>query len=165
MDDRMDDGMVDGVDGRADDGVIRATPKHLWVVGGLALIWNLFGCYDYLMSRLHNDAYARMVMPGRDPAVGWAYMDSMPLIASIGWGLGVWGALAATVLLLARSRHAVTLYLASLVGMALSFGYQALLGPPPPPGMDNPMIPLVIVAIGIALFVYARQMRIKGVLR
>ena len=92
-------------------------------------------------------------------------MDAMPIYASFGWGLGVWSALGGTLLLLARSRHAVTLYLASLVGMALSFGYQFLLAPPAPPGMDSPVIPLVIIAIGIALFVYARQMRIKGVLR
>ena len=148
-----------------DQTMTRATPMHLWVVGVLALIWNAFGCYDYLMSRTHNDAYSRQMMPDVDPAVGWAYMDSMPIWASFGWGLGVWCGLAGTILLLMRSRHAVLLYLASLAGMVLSFGYQMLMGPPAPPGMDNPMIPLVITAIGIALFLYARTMRQRGVLK
>lgn len=148
-----------------DEQTVRATPAHLWVVGVLALLWNLFGAFDYMMARLHDEAYFRKMMPGIDPAVGFGYMDGMPIYASFGWGLGVWSALGGTLLLLARSRHAVTLYLASLVGMALSFGYQFLLAPPAPAGMDNPVIPLVIIGIGIALFVYARQMRLKGVLR
>ena len=156
--------MDDTIDTAATATAARA-PAQLWVVGILALMWNAFGAYDYLMSRTHNDAYLRRMMPGTDPALAWAYMDSYPLLASIGWGLGVWGGLAGTILLLMRSRHAVVLYLASLVGMALSFGYQFLMAPPAPAGLDNPMIPLIIVAIGVALFLYARTMRQRGVLR
>ena len=25
-------------------------PAHLWIVGILSLLWNAFGCYDYLMT-------------------------------------------------------------------------------------------------------------------
>ncbi len=34
-----------------------ATPTHLWIVGVLSLLWNLFGCYDYLMSELSPASY------------------------------------------------------------------------------------------------------------
>lgn len=143
----------------------RAVPTHLWIVGVLALIWNAFGAYDYLMTRLHNSAYLKSMMPNVDPSTALAYVDSMGLVAAIGWGLGVWGALAASILLLMRSRHAVLLYLLSLVGMALSFGTQFFGPHTPPPGMDNPIIPIVISVVGIALFLYARAMRQRGVLR
>lgn len=142
-----------------------AAPVHLWIVGGLALLWNAIGATDYLMSQTHNDAMIRAMMPDLDPNVVWTYMDSFPVWASAGWGLGVWGAVAGSLLLLARSRHAVTAFALSLLGMALSFGYQFTIAPPPPAGMDDPIMPIVVVLIGIALFVYARAMRAKGVLR
>lgn len=142
----------------------RGLPVHFWIVSLLALAWNLFGAYDYLMSRLHNEAYLKMMMPGADPAAMFGFMDHMPLYASLGWGLGVWAGLAGTIAMLMRSRHAITLYLASLLGMVLSFGYQLFLARDVPAGMDSPVIPLLIAAIGVALLVYARSLRAKGIL-
>ena len=139
-------------------------PAHLWIVGILALIWNALGVTDYVMTRLRHEEYSRAVMPDLDPATVYAYVDNMPLLGSIGWGLGVWGALAGTLLLLARSRHAVAAYLVSLIGAIVSFGFQ-FAGPKPPEGMDDPVMPIVITAIAIALLLYARWMRRKGVLR
>lgn len=140
------------------------TPMHLWIVGILALIWNAFGAADYVMTRFHNVAYFRSMMPDVNPRVAWAYVDTMPLLASIGWGLGVWGAVVGTLLLLARSRHAVTAYLASLVGAIVSFGFQ-FAGPKPPAGMDNAVIPIIVTVIAIALLLYAQRMWARGVLR
>jgi hypothetical protein len=28
----------------------RRVPIHLWIVGILALLWNAYGCYDYVMT-------------------------------------------------------------------------------------------------------------------
>lgn len=142
---------------------VAKTPLHLWIVGILSTLWGAFGGYDYVMSRTHNVAYLKSMMPSLDPNVVYGYMDSMPIYASIGWGLGVWGGLLGGVLLLMRSRHAVTAFLVSLIGMALSFGYQFLVSRPPA-GMDNPIMPLCIVAVGLGLFFYARAMRSRGVL-
>jgi len=50
-------------------------PVHLWIVGILALLWNLIGVVDYVMSRSRNDEYFRAVMPSLDPAVIYAYID------------------------------------------------------------------------------------------
>jgi hypothetical protein len=138
-------------------------PVHFWIVSILATLWGAFGGYDYVMSRTHNVAYLKSMMPSLDPNVVYGYMDSMPIWASIGWGLGVWGGLLGGVLLLVRSRHAVTAFIVSLIGMALSFGYQFLVSRPPA-GMDDPILPLCIVVIGIGLFFYARAMRSRGVL-
>ena len=139
------------------------TPIHLWIVGGLALLWNAFGAIDYVKSRSHDQAWTRRMMPDFDPATVFAYMDSMPIYASIGWALGVWGGLAGSILLLMRSRYAVSAFVVSLVGMIVSFGDQLLIHPAPA-GMNNPMIPLFITALGIGLFVYARAMRMKNIL-
>ena len=140
-------------------------PVHLWIVGILSLLWSCMGAYDYVMSRMHNMAYLKAMMPNANPALVYAYMDSMPIYASIGWGLGVWGGLLGAVLLLIRSRYAVWAFLVSLVGMVLSFGWQLFLATNVPAGMNNPVVPAVITVIGLFMLWYSWSMEKKGVLR
>ena len=151
------------------DNAIEKPPTHLWIVGGLALLWNCIGPTDYLMTRLRNDAWIKMGMPDVDPQIVYNWIDSMPIWSQIGWGLGVWGGLLGSILLLARSRYAVPTFLVSLVGVAMSLGWQLVAGPDMPVEMTQgaaaKIMPLVIIAIAIVLFVYARAMRIRGVLR
>ena len=35
----------------------RRTPVHLWIVGVLALLWNLMGAFDYLATQLELEFY------------------------------------------------------------------------------------------------------------
>lgn len=140
------------------------TPVHLWIVGVLALLWNAIGVTDYTMMRTRNEGYFRALMPDLDLAAALGYMDSMPVLQSLGWALGVWGALTGTVLLLMRSRHAVVAYLVSLVGAVVAFTFQ-FAGATPPAGMDDPVVPAIVTLIAIGLLVYARWMRGRGVLR
>ena len=143
-------------------------PAHLWIVGILSLLWNCFGAYDYTMTRMHNMEYLKGAMPGVDPNVALDWVESMPLYAQVGWGLGVWLGLLGSVLLLMRSRWAVWSFGISLVGAVLSLGYQLALAPPMPGATESPMmkaIPIVVIAIALALFLYARAQEKKGVLR
>jgi hypothetical protein len=140
-------------------------PAHLWITGIVALLWNAFGCYDYLMSRMHNADYLKSMMPDVDPAVAFAFVDSMPLYASIGWGLGVWGGLLGAILLLMRSRYAVHAFALSLLGMILSFGYQLFVAKNVPAGMDSPVVPAIIFVVGLFLLWYAARMNRAGALR
>jgi len=143
------------------------TPVHLWIVGILSLLWSCFGCYDYTMTRMRNTDYIANAMPGVDPNVALAWVDSMPMYAQVGWGLGVWPGLLGSVLLLVRSRYAVWAFGISLVGAIFSLGYQIALAPPLP-GADSPMmkaIPYVVIALCAFLFWYAWTMEKKGVLR
>jgi hypothetical protein len=139
-------------------------PAHLWIVGILSLIWNCFGAYDYVMTRTHNiDYLAKM----GDPATILAYIDGMPLYAAVGWGLGVWGGLLGSILLLIRSRFAVHAFALSFVGMVLSFGAQYM-GPPPPAEMNAGVLkymPLIIMALGLLQLWYAWRESKDGVLR
>ena len=140
------------------------TPVHLWIVGILGLLWNRIGVTDYVMMRTRNEGYFRSIMPDLNLDAALAYMDSMSLLAGIGWALGVWGALVGTLLLLARSRHAVLAYLLSLVGAVIAFVHQ-FTGPTPPAGMDDPVVPIVVTIIALGLLLYARAMQSRGVLR
>ena len=143
------------------------TPVHLWIVGILSFLWSCFGCYDYLMTRLRNTDYLASAMPGVDPNTALDWVNAMPLYAQVGWGLGVWLALLGSILLLVRSRWAIWSYGVSLLGAVLSLGYQLILAPPLP-GAEGPiykLMPIVIILVALALFLYARAMGKRGVLR
>ena len=143
-------------------------PLHLWIVGGLALLWSAFGCFDYVKTRLRDTDYLASMMPTVDPNAVLAWIDAFPIWAQFGWGLGVWGGLAGAILLLLRSRWAVLAMGLSLVGAVLGLGYQALAAPPLQ-GMEGStaaaVMPYVIISVALALFLYARKMRANGVLR
>ena len=138
------------------------TPVHLWIVGVLALVWNGFGCFDYLMTQTRNADYlAHFTDPQR------VYFESFPLWMEAMWAIGVWGGLLGALLLLLRSRWAVLAFGLSLLGLAASTVYQYILTAPPPDMMTRGMIAMnvAIWAVCIGLFVYAREMRSRGVLR
>jgi hypothetical protein len=143
------------------DGSTR-TPMHLWIVGALATIWNAFGCFDYLMTQTRNAHYlANFTDPQR------VYFESFPVWMEAVWAFGVWGGLAGSLLLLARSRHAVTAFAVSLAGLAVSTFYQYVLASPPP-GMNSGAMEamnLAIWAVAIGLLAYAMRMRRHEVLR
>lgn len=141
-------------------------PMHLWIVGILALLWNGFGCYDYLMTRTKGAAYIDSMMHTDQGAAIMAYINGFPIWASAGWGLGVWMGLAGSILLLMRHRLAVAAFALSLIGAVAGMGYQ-LMNPSGIAEMSetvNRVMPYVIIAIALALFLYARAQRGKGLL-
>ena len=148
--------------------VAARAPAHLWIVGILSLLWNCFGAYDYTMTRTQGAKYIATTMPGVDANAAMTWIDAMPMYAQVGWGLGVWFALLGSIFLLIRSRWAVWSFGISLAGALLSLGYQLALAPPMPGATQGGLMkvmPLVIIAIAVALFLYARAMEKRGVLR
>ena len=143
------------------------TPIHLWIVGAVSLLWNSFGAMDYFMTRTRGSAWIDQMMPGVDGAKFMAYIDGFPIWASIGWGLGVWLALAGSLLLLMRSRHAVAAFAVSLVGAIVGIGYQ-LANPVDIPEMTagaGGIVPYVIITLAAVLLWYANRQKAAGVLR
>ena len=145
------------------------TPAHLWIVGGLAALWNGFGCYDYLMTRMRNLDYFRSMAPDVDPEAMLAWVDAFPIYAQFGWGLGVWMGLLGSILLLMRHRWAVLVLGLSLLGAVMGLGYQIFLAPPMPSPMNESamatVMPWVIILAAAGLYYYAHVQRKKGVLR
>jgi hypothetical protein len=141
-----------------------ATPWHLWAVGGISLLWNAFGGYDFVMSMTQGETYWRA--SGMTDAM-IAYYNAMPAWMYAPWVLGVWGAVAGSILLLLRSRFAVHAFALSLIGALVSLLYGLVIdkAPPPPPEMAAmAYMPYVIVVIAAFLAWYAWTMNKKGVL-
>jgi hypothetical protein len=36
------------------------TPIHLWIIGGVTLLWNAMGAMDYVMAKMQVAAYIEM---------------------------------------------------------------------------------------------------------
>jgi hypothetical protein len=128
----------------------------------VSALWNAMGVTDYVMTQTRNQAWMAQMTPDQ---VAW--IDNAPIVAHASWAFGVWGALAGSLLLLARSRHAVTAFALSLAGLAVNTGYQ-LTAPMPSGHMDSAAMlafHAAIWAIAIGLLLYAWWMRRRGVLR
>lgn len=147
------------------DSMKAATPWHLWAVGGISLLWNAFGGYDFVMSVTQGETYWRA--SGMTDAM-ITYYNAMPTWMYVPWVLGVWGAVAGSILLLLRSRFAVHAFALSLIGAVVSLLYGLVIdkAPPPPPEMAAmAYMPYVITVIAAFLAWYAWTMSKKGVLR
>jgi hypothetical protein len=137
-------------------------PAHLWIVGVLALLWNGFGCFDYLMTNLKNKTYLSQLTADQ-----LAYMNSLPAWLTGVWAVGVWGGLAGSILLLLRSRHAVWVFGLSLIGAIVGMGYQMFMTNMPASMTEGAMgiMPWVIIAVAAFLLWYSWNTQKKGVLR
>ncbi len=140
------------------------TPWRLWLVGGVSLLWNAFGGYDFIMSTTQGEAYWRasgMTQPMID------YFNAMPTWMYGPWVAGVWGAILGSILLLMRRKLAAPVFALSLLGALGSLVY-GLMNPMPglPPAMAAMVyMPWIIVVIAAFLAWYAWTMGKRGVLR
>lgn len=138
------------------------TPTHLWIVGILSLLWNAFGCYDYLMTNMKNQAYLSQF-----PADALAYFESLPTWLTAFWALGVWGGLAGSLLLLVRNSYSVWAFAVSFIGAVVGLGYQMFMTQMPASMKQGIMgvMPWVIIAVAAFLLWYSWSVEKKGVLR
>jgi hypothetical protein len=148
----------------------RRTPWHLWAVGLGSLLWNAYGCYDYLMTNLRGEAYLReaaasMKWDAADTDAFIAYYNSMPAWMTAVWAVGVWGALAGSMLLLLRRKLAVPVFAASLIAFVLSVLSTFVLLDAPEAVRSTAVIQAVIFVACLFFVWYAWTMAKRGVLR
>lgn len=143
---------------------VEPTPKHLWLVGILSLLWNAFGAADYTMSELGSLAWFEMMGLGTEEL---AWVRSFPTWSVAAWAVGVWGSVLGSILLLLRSKHAVSAFLLSIVGAAASFAYQFTAAGKPASleGGAAAVMPAVILILIVAQWYYAQRQATAGVLR
>lgn len=137
------------------------TPWHLWVVGLLALAWNGFAGYDFIMTLTKGVEYMSDYFNPEQVA----YFTSMPTWTIAPWAAGVWGGVLGALLLLLRSRWAFHLFALSVLGVATSIVYAYSNGWAALGGTNGVIMWGMIAAIALFLLWYARMMSKKGVLR
>lgn len=129
-------------------------PALFWIIGVLGLLWNCFGAYLYMWAKLDPNA----ALAAADPAMR-DYVANQPVWANIGYGLGIWGSFFGSMAMIARSRHAVLLFMVSFIGAAVSHLGQAAAGVMPIP------LAAVIMAVIAFLWWFSKRSRAKGLIR
>lgn len=136
-------------------------PRHLWIVGVLAVLWNAMGAMDYTATQFRVEAYLSGYSPEQ-----LAYFFGFPAWAVATWAIAVWSSLIGSVGLLLRKAWSVWLFGVSLVAMVitgiynfgLSEGIEMM-------GTGAVAFTAVIWIVAFSLFFYARAMAKRGVLR
>lgn len=144
--------MTTGISGRT------PTPWHLWVVGVVTLLFNAMGIVSYVTTKL--GMLAEMGLNAEQIA----FMESYPAWISAFWALGVWGAFAGSVLLLLRSKWAVTAMVVATIGLVgTTIGNYVVIEVPA--DMQAPALDVAIWVVTLFLLFYARAMAKAGVLK
>jgi hypothetical protein len=140
-----------------------SAPWHYWVVTVLAIAWNAFGAYDYFMTKTGGDAYLKK-MGENDVQI--AHMHAYPVWMTADWAIGVWGALLGSLLLLARTRYAFHVFVASLAAFLVMLVYTyGLSDGGKVMGQQGMIFNGVILALCVFFAWYSRAMAKRGVLR
>ena len=142
---------------------VRKTPWHLWVVGGLSLLWNLFPTVDFTLTNMQNEFWLSQYDDAQR-----AFFLGTPAWANLCWALGGFGSFVGSLLLLMRSRHALTAFFVSAAGLAGVTFYQLVLNADKLKQLlgDVPLYTSVIIwVVLLALIFYARRQAAAGVLR
>jgi hypothetical protein len=136
-------------------------PLHLWIVGGLGMLWNGWACYAYVMTNVRDEAtIARLSASVVD------YLDALPGWAIVAWAMVVGFALLGSLLLLGRSSWSVYAFGLAVLGLAAVQAYPLAVGLPS--GTNIWMLWGIVFAVWLAalgqLF-YTLRMRASQVLR
>ena len=135
-------------------------PIQFYIVAVLALLWNLVGAFDYVMTETKNEAYM-----GQFSAEQLEYFYGFPAWVIAFWALAVWGGVLGAVLLLMRRKLAVTVFLISFLCMVVtSIHNYAIAGGGEIMGSTGLFFSVVIFVVALGLILYARKMARKGLL-
>ena len=136
------------------------TPKHLWIVGALSLLWNSTGAHGYYVTQTKNEEYLEAWTPEQ-----LEFMYAYPAWIVSCWALAVFGGVLGSLLLLQRKKLALPVLALSFVCMAvmslrnyvLSDGFEVM-------GTAGFVFTLAIFVVSLLLVVYSKGMADKGVL-
>jgi len=121
-------------------------PGWFWAVAVFALVWEGFGCAQYLMA----------VTQGVEALPGWVMAA---------FAIAVWSGLAGAVALLMRRRRAVTFLLVSLAAALIQYGYVFVALPVQVLGIGVVAVPIAVLVVGGLLLWFARDAARRGWLR
>ena len=129
-----------------------------WVIGIVALIWNLLGVVNYLISVMTGPEAL-----GALPEAERALYTNVPVSVTSAFAVAVWVGTIACVLLLLRKSLAVPLFAVSLIAGVFQIGHAlfvskmiAVLG------VSAAILPIVVVVVAAFLFWFSISAKRRG---
>lgn len=100
-------------------------PIWLWLAGGLGVLWNAYGLYQFIAS--FSQTKASLMAIGMTATQADLYL-SLPGWISVAFGVGVVGGLVGSVALLMKSARTIAIYGISMAGYIILFSGDVYYG-------------------------------------
>lgn len=131
-----------------------------WIIGIVALIWNLMGVFAYLQNAyMSAEDFAAL------PTEQQALLENVPAWVTGAFAIAVFGGALACILLLMRKKLATIIFLVSLIGIIVQMSYNVFMSKAlevyGPGGM---IMPVMVLVFGIFLWQYSKKQESKGIL-
>lgn len=136
------------------------SPKGFWIIGIVALLWNLMGVASYLQQAyMTEEALAAL------PAEQQALYENVPAWVTGAFALAVFGGLLGCILLLMKKKLATLLFIISLISVLAQMSYNFFMTDAVEVmGAMAIFMPVLVIVISIFLVWYSRKMESQGVL-
>jgi len=135
-----------------------AMPWHLWIVGGLFLIWNGMAAFDYIATLIRYEPY----LSGHPEEILNYYFNA-PAWMYVMWGASSLGGFLSAAFLLLRHKTAVPIAAVAWACSVVTAIYTYM-NPVPQSGGDMTFYIIVLIAALLVLF-YMVWLSRRGVLR
>lgn len=133
-------------------------PLHLRIVGGLAVLWNAVGAFDYIMTQTRNESYMSNFTPEQ-----LEYFYGFPAWVVAFWAIAVWGGVLGSGLLLLGKRVSAPVLLTSFVAMVVTSIHNFVLSDGiAVSGPGGVAFSALIFVVALGLWLYARAMGRRG---
>lgn len=124
-----------------------------WIIGIVALIWNLMGVFAYLQQAYMTEEDL-MAMPVAEQAL----YENIPAWVTGAYAIAVFGGALGCILLLLRKKLAGSLFLISLVGIVVQMSYNLFMSKATEAyGPGGITMTAMVILIGIFLLWYAKK--------
>ncbi|MGB5290705.1 MAG: hypothetical protein WBN41_04570 [Lysobacterales bacterium] len=137
-------------------------PWHLWVVGIVGTLWSAMGAMDYVMTKLKVESYMAAFTPEQ-----LEFFYGFPIWVNAAWAIAVWGGVIGCIILLMRKSVAVEVLLVSFIAMVITaiHNYGLSNGLEVVGDTFSLVFTAIIFIVSLGLYLYAKAMRARGVLK
>lgn len=136
-----------------------AMPLGFWAIALSGLAWNIFGVVQFAGQVTQTES---AMMGAGMTAEQVAVYSALPVWMDLVFGIGTVGGVIGCGLLLLRSKFAVPVFAASLVGYIILFAGDIVNGVFAAFGPSQVAILSTVVAIAAGLYWYAQRLRRRG---
>lgn len=130
--------------------------RSFWIIGVVALIWNILGVLNFFMQMFTEDVSAF-------PEWWRAVVESRPMWATVAMAIAVFGGALGCILLLLRKSAAFYLFVVSLLGTIVTMTHAIGVGDPGPRQIIEAFVMSIVVAA--LLIWYSKRAEGKGWIR
>ena len=129
-----------------------------WIVGVIALVWNLLGVSAYLMQAYKTESYMANFTAEQAEII-----NNTPSWATAAFAIAVFGGALGSLVLLLRKKLANILFVLSFVGVIVQFIYNFfVVNSLEVYGPGGLIMPILTIAFALFLIVYSKNCIKKG---